>query len=124
MLKASRRRHIFKGIHLQDGHTMSDYGVESAAAELAAQGRGQVPVLHLMLPLRGGMYHETSGRHDNESMSAEPLTHTEVSVAVPGLGELQLTVPVDVSGSELLQLVQQRVQTHSAAAAPKQQQSH
>ncbi|WIA20201.1 hypothetical protein OEZ85_006046 [Tetradesmus obliquus] len=67
-----QQRHIFKGIHLQDGRTMSDYGVESAAAELAAQG--QVPVLLLMLPLRGGMYHQTSGRHDNESMSAEPLT--------------------------------------------------
>jgi hypothetical protein len=41
-----------------------------------------------------------------------PCTVLQVTVGVPGGGDLQLAVPVDVTGPQLLQMVQQ------AAAAP------
>jgi hypothetical protein len=73
-----QQRLVFSGHQLEDGRTLGDHKVDSMAAELAAEGQGKVPVIHLILRLRGGMYHMTSGRHDNEDMPAEPLTHTEV----------------------------------------------
>lgn len=45
----------------------------------------------------------------------------QVTVAVPGLGELQVTVPDGVSGQEMLQLVQQAAE--EAAAEQEQRRS-
>jgi hypothetical protein len=39
----------------------------------------------------------------------------QVTVVVPGRGELQLTVPVDVTGSDLLQMVMQQAEAAAAS---------
>uniref|UniRef100_A0A383WPN1 Ubiquitin-like domain-containing protein n=1 Tax=Tetradesmus obliquus TaxID=3088 RepID=A0A383WPN1_TETOB len=66
-----QQRLIFAGRQLKDCYTMSDCDLDSAAAELAEQGQGKVPVLHLVLRLRGGMFHQTSGRRDNEDLDED-----------------------------------------------------
>jgi hypothetical protein len=39
----------------------------------------------------------------------------QVTVVIPGRGKLQLTVPVDVTGSDLLQLLQQQAEVVAAS---------
>jgi hypothetical protein len=48
-----QQRLIFAGFQLEDGYTLAAYGIMCAGS-----------VLHLVLRLRGGMFHETSGRAD------------------------------------------------------------
>jgi hypothetical protein len=77
-----QQRIIFAGRQFEDGRTMADYRLDKEAASLAAEGQGKLPTVHLVLRLRGGMYHITSGRQDNENLTAQPLTHTEVGSRV------------------------------------------
>ena len=67
-----QQRLIFKGNVLEDGHTLSDCGIEMEST------------LHLLLPLRGGMYDEISGRQGFEVLSDKIVFEDGSSWTVEG----------------------------------------
>eukprot|EP00775_Hariotina_reticulata_P001421 gene1421-1763_t len=99
-----QQRMDYAGKQLEDSLTLAEYGAHHGA------------VVHLTQRVSGGMYHATSGRCDNEELRQEPPTHTNVTVVLPGRGEVQLKVPVNLeSGDRLLQLAEQEFQRQRAA---------
>lgn len=63
-----QQRLVFVGRQLEDGRTFADYNLQHNDR------------VHLVLRLRGGMYHETSGRVGNEELKAH-----DVAVVLPDM---------------------------------------
>lgn len=106
---------VYGGQLLEDGRHLAEYNLDQAAAKAMNQ-----PIcIHLVLRLRGGMFHSTSGRNDNKNLSSKALSKTQVTVVVPGHGEVQLRVPVGrrIAGKDLLQLVNKQLAVIVDAAA-------
>jgi hypothetical protein len=63
------QRLIFAGEQLRDEQTLGSASIKAES------------MLHLVLRLRGGMFHATSGRRDNEELGSMQLTHSEVRLS-------------------------------------------
>jgi len=63
-----QQRIVFKGKELHDEFTMKFYNINSG------------DLIHLILSLRGGMFHETSSRKDHQLLACEPTSKLEVKL--------------------------------------------
>merc|ERR1739848_844748 len=57
-----QQRLIFAGKQLENGRTPSDYNIRLGNRQQQNDNMQHVSTLHLVLRLRGGMFHVTSGR--------------------------------------------------------------
>eukprot|EP00028_Trichosphaerium_sp_Am-I-7-wt_P014262 CAMPEP_0168508250 /NCGR_PEP_ID=MMETSP0405-20121227/6_1 /TAXON_ID=498012 /ORGANISM="Trichosphaerium sp, Strain Am-I-7 wt" /LENGTH=159 /DNA_ID=CAMNT_0008525357 /DNA_START=111 /DNA_END=590 /DNA_ORIENTATION=+ len=131
-----QQRLIYAGKQLEDGRTMEEYHLTDSFSKL--QNEAQIaagalislrdedlytgPEVHLVLRLRGGMYHETSGRNDMHNIATrEPRTRKvkEVNknfIYVKTETGSVLEIPVSkarISGKEIRKLVKKKLHIES-----------
>jgi hypothetical protein len=71
MVPVDQQRLIFAGRQLEDDVTLPSYGVHDKS------------IIHLVLRLRGGMFHESSGRSDFQHLSGEDNSTITLNLILP-----------------------------------------
>ena len=89
-----QQRLIWDGVQMEDGRTLAGYNMMAG------------DTLHLVLRLRGGMFHETSGRKDNKRVRAPRRRYLNVEVLAPGGETHVLPLPAETPMAALAQMLQ------------------
>jgi len=103
-----QQRMLFEGQILENGNSIDTYGIQSQ------------DTVHLVLGMRGGMFHETSGRHDFEILRTISRNKARYSIRLLLPGNCEKIVTVN-GGDKVSALKEKAIAFYNQEAAQQQQ---